>query len=86
MESIEKWREEFEAFSDEVFTNKFPSGVYNWSFMEERWTGFLMAKRSQPVVELPMPDRNDHTDVAFYIQKLRESLADDGIQYRMKGE
>lgn len=93
MEPIEKWRKEFIStfkvnfnhLSDEYFRLD-KSGNFEDGSTFFRFEGFCQARRSQPVVELPMPDRNDHTDVAFYIQKLRESLADAGIQYRMKGE
>lgn len=85
-EPIEKWREDFESYSDEEFIGKFPSGVYQWKFMEERWNGFLMAKRSQPVIELQKPEKDDHTDVAFYVTKFFEALADAGIQCRTKGD
>lgn len=83
-EPIEKWREDFESYSDEEFIGKFPSGVYQWKFMEERWNGFLMAKLSQPVVELPKP--NNNIDVQIYAHNLKEVIIDAGIKYRIKGE
>lgn len=91
-EPIEKWRNEFESYSDEKFISKFPSGTYQWQFMDDRWNGFTMAKRSQPVVELP------NASQIFFDTKLQEKgfvsaieyvceiLEESGINYRIKGE
>lgn len=87
MDQLKKWKEEFHK--EFALTNCVDySDAHGFADNEVNllWRGFKAAMRSQPVVELPMPARKDHTDVAFYIQKLRESLAAAGIQYRMKGE
>lgn len=87
MDQLKKWKEEFHK--EFALTNCVDySDAHGFVDHEVNllWLGFKAAKRSQPVVELPMHDRNYHTDAAFYIQKLRKSLADAGIQYRIKGE
>jgi len=92
-EPIEKWRAEFESA---VIENEYAvrydlaisaeSGAYKNKVIAAWWLGFLLAKRSQPVVELPKPEKDDHTDVAFYVTKFFEALADAGIQCQIKGD
>lgn len=85
-EPIERWREDFESHSDEKFICKFPSGVYQWQFMEDRWNGFLMAKRSQPVVDLPGENPMIFGLSGFEKHELIEALTAAGIQCRIKGD
>lgn len=47
---------------------------------------YIAGKMSQPVVEVPAPEKDDHADVEFYVTKFFEALADAGIQYRIKGD
>lgn len=87
-EQIEVWRKEFERLQVGGFTALLENGLYEWSFTQERWEGFLMAKRSQPVVELPeiheiwfdgevISNKYDEADVI-------EALTAAGIQYKVR--
>lgn len=90
---IEKWKEEFERWFDSHTNKNYGvayyvgiDGKYCFSDIEMAWQSFLAARRSTPVVELPKPEKTDHTDVAFYVQKVFEALTAAGINYRIKGE
>lgn len=60
---IEKWREDFEEIvfqsrnglhiNRRSLFRKSQDGIYCSSEIENKWDGYLMARRSQPVVELP---------------------------------
>lgn len=54
-EQIEVLRKQFESEFDDV-SQKYDSGIYRNAHRESMWQGFLMAKRSQPVIELPEPE------------------------------
>lgn len=91
MEPIERWQEEFEGaikphfkVDSPEFNSKVRNGDYFYAHMNLAWTAFCIAKRSQPVVELPNPF---HDSVSGYeCDELHESLDAAGIQYRIKGE
>lgn len=89
-EPIEKWKEEHKrlllATNEWCFANfQSRNGVYyDWK-LQASWEGFLMAKRSAPVVYLPMP-RGSYDFVADYQEEVIESLTSAGIQYRIKGD
>lgn len=52
-ELVEVWRKEFEKiYSNGVNVDRHNEGDYVRDSTEYLWQGFLMAKRSQPVIEL----------------------------------
>jgi hypothetical protein len=95
-EPIEKWKDEFESsvkltkeymnamdFIKPHIFDVDENGKYKKSDTETLWQGFLMAKRSQPVVELPIALT---LDAQFYFIELCQHLRGKGINYRIKGE
>lgn len=87
-EPIEKWKEEF-TNEEEIEFHKVWDSIFDAGYREAYIIArkcWIAAKRSTPVVELPMPEKTDHTDVAFYVQKVFEALTAAGINYRIKGE
>ncbi len=51
----------------------------------QKWYGFLLAKRSMPVVELPEIYRDDGAP-SFCASDVIESLQSAGIKYKVRGE
>lgn len=92
-EPIEKWKEEFEsAVIESEYAVRYDlaisaeSGAYKNKVIAAWWLGFLLAKRSQPVVDIPPPRKTDHASAAFYACKIFQALTAAGINYRIKGE
>jgi hypothetical protein len=82
--SIETWRIQFEKTQDSEYLRRFPSGSYQWGFIEERFAGFVIAMKSL-VVELPRKinkpdcDYSDGYDCA--IMQVTHRIKSAGINY-----
>jgi len=92
-EQIEKWRKEF-AIQYDLETNN-NQGVsyhlliddkYCFPDIENKWQGFLMARRNMPVIELPKRGRGYYLDDMVNIDEVAEVLQLAGIPYTIKGE
>lgn len=79
-EQIEIWRKEFERLQGRGFTALLENGLYEWSFTQERWEGFLMAKRSQPIVKLPKDYGNGKVEMGL----VKKSLTAAGIWFEVE--
>lgn len=89
-EQIEVWRKQFESEFDDV-SQKYDSGIYRNSHRESMWQGFLMAKRSQPVIELPKPTAIDFGTLnsinsidCLSIYSIGEAITAAGYKYKVK--
>lgn len=78
---VEVWRKEFEkTYSNGVNVDRYNGGDYVRDSTEYLWQGFLMAKRSQPVVVLPYPDHGD--GFRYWAEnEIDERLTAAGIKY-----
>jgi hypothetical protein len=95
-ENIEQWMNEFIAIlidkdcTNFSFSKKDNGRGFRDANLDTMWTGFLMAKRSMPVVELPGPyidyDEDDATIKYWTARQLYPALKQSGIQYKVKGE
>lgn len=81
-EQERKWQQEFEKLQPHGFTAMLESGSYEWSFIQERWEGFLMAKRSQPIVKLPKRGTGFYFDVS--LDDVIEALTAAGIRFEVE--
>jgi hypothetical protein len=81
--SIETWRIQFEKTQDSEYLRRLPSGSYQWSFIEERFAGFVIAMKSL-VVELPKVEMCFGSKPFPYVNahEMIESLQSAGINYR----
>ena len=86
-EPIEKWREEFiELFPIAKNTKYYAEHGFMDHDTNLSWHGFKLAKRSQPVVELPEPYMEYGYDEEPIEYWTRRQIDDAGINYRIKGE
>lgn len=62
-DQIEKWKKEFESMCEYKLNHAEPKfgdkGVYAQPWANDMLKGFIMAKQSQQVIELPYPYRGD---------------------------
>lgn len=76
---IEVWRKEFEALIGdykwlEISGNYMPIDVQN------KWIGFQMAKRNQPVIDVPEGDSDGMVDLG----EVHAAITAAGYQYKVK--
>lgn len=98
-ELIEVWRKEFHAeirnrggtvsFDGRNADLCVDGEAVDFLYFDDRlnhcWYGFLMARRSQPVVELPVM-RFSATEPIFYVtDEVHSALTAAGIQYKVRG-
>jgi hypothetical protein len=91
-EPIDHWRSEFEAALLENngpdFLDRGEDGRYNSMPVSQLWQGFLIAKRSNPVLVLPdkyLDLDYDNNFYNFYMEsKIIEALDKAGIAYRVE--
>lgn len=90
-EQIEAWRKEFESNlrSKWQYQKKIVNGKYSSQTLENMWQGFLMAKRSQPVIELPRPRDLYSQDYVYegqynFDHEIHEAIAKAGYKYEVK--
>lgn len=78
----EVWRKEFESIFPDPSPRFEKTGHYVNSHRESMWAGFEIAKRNQPVVELPSQD--DYYDRFGFDMALQNALTAAGIEYKVK--
>jgi len=88
---IEVWRKEFENIMREIYPHRSLETSDGKMAYEDRdvfywFTGFLMAKRSMPVIELPDIYYEAGEDMAgsYFVEDIHAALESSGIQYRVK--
>lgn len=80
-ELVEVWRAEFESqFDDDLFARG-TSGAYINHHRNSMWQGFLLAKRSQPIVVLPKITQRHSANYIDGIQDCKACLTAAGIKY-----
>lgn len=82
-EQIEAWRSEFESEFDDV-SQKYDSGIYRNSHRESMWQGFIMAKRSQPVIELPVQAITRNNKMVYGADDIHAAITAAGYKYKVK--
>lgn len=83
MEPINIWRAEFEKLTG---ATRHPTQDRYFGYGEEiMWSGFLLAKKSMPVIELPKPTECDGF-AYWHDSDLMQTLKHYGYQYTIKGE
>jgi hypothetical protein len=75
-EQIDKWEEEFHCLMEDTVTNDYCILLH----------GFLMAKRSQKVIELPKRGKGYYLDDMVNIDNVTQAIQEAGYQYTVKGE
>lgn len=95
-EQIEAWRSEHKSIL--LATNRWclanfqeiDGSYYDWH-LQASWEGFLMAKRSQPVIELPKPTAIDFGTLnsinsidCLSIYSIGEAITSAGYRYKVK--
>lgn len=87
-ELVEFWRAEFEKiYSNGVNVDRYNEGDYVRDSTEYLWQGFLMAKRSQPIVVLPEAEWFYHADntmcdtCSYSVDEIHQLLTAAGIKY-----
>jgi hypothetical protein len=87
-ELVEVWRKEFELWYDAHTRFNYgvayyfgADGKYCFDDIELAWQSFLVAKRAQPVVELPKRGQGYYLDDMINLDEVIESLTAAGIKY-----
>lgn len=78
------WQSEFEKLMPNANLSKHPEGDYVRDPIDAMWRGFLMAKRSQPIVILPNQINCEgvYFDLNGYeAEEIHERLTAAGIKY-----
>ena len=91
-QQVEIWRKEFESsLSAQAIQRDAKNPDRYWNDpVQYHWKGFLMAKRNQPVIELPDPfkinngDDNDETQMHFCADEVEQAITAAGYQYKVK--
>lgn len=88
-ELVEVWQCEFESMDDlESFIfDKDDFGRYTSSRTDGRWQGFLIAKRSQKVIELPLLIDIYTEDIAgnfYHEDAIHAAITAAGYQFKVK--
>jgi len=84
-EPIEQWRAEFKALIDD--NTDIPKSYRNnyWiNIIEDRWQGFLMAKRSQKTIELPEQNPMIFSLRGYEANDLHDAITAAGYQFKVK--
>ena len=80
-----KWRKEFESNFSGASMEKYDSGHYKNSHQQCMWAGFLMAKQSMPVIELPRTNWNPLLIGHFYSHgEIVKAIAAAGYKWEVK--
>lgn len=85
-EQIEVWRKDFSKAIGHNYTVR-SDGRYVDVQIDNVWQGFLMAKRSMPVIELPDNSKEDIGGFdCFDKDTVFKAITAAGYQYKIKGE